>query len=189
MKLVDFSDDSSFLKPLIWQNQKCSLKVGFNIKLLLTFWNLFWNYQCILLQESSAATTLILSERQHFEVLVEVNRNKQNMFKVLALGIWRSISTERWMVMFLSIMKTSIWCFGHIKRKVSLPTPAAILVKLHRTWKHHHHPHPHDENHSGSSPFLFQKSPRNKRVIKNLCCVTQFKLFVTGSSIQSIYLC
>lgn len=37
MKLVDFSDDSSFLKPLIWQNQKCSLKVGFNTKLLLTF--------------------------------------------------------------------------------------------------------------------------------------------------------
>lgn len=42
------------------------LTKGFNTKLLLTFWNMFWNHHCVLWQESSAATTWVLSERRHF---------------------------------------------------------------------------------------------------------------------------
>lgn len=128
-----------FLKPLIWQNQKCSLKVGFNTKLLLTFWNLFWNYHCILLQESSAATTLVLSERQHFEwnssdkkQILEI-KNK-TLLKCLHWGFGIVLAQRsKGMVMLLSFIKTSIWCFGHMKRKVSPPTPDPALME-------HHHP-------------------------------------------------
>lgn len=82
------------------------------------------------------------------------------------MGFWRNIGTEekRDGYVVLSFMKTDPRYFGHIKRKVSLPTfLSPPQLKFLWDMKTPSSSLPHAENHSGFLPFLFQKTQRKKK--------------------------
>lgn len=124
-----------------------------------------------------------------------VNTNKQQnilTLKGLALGFWKSSGTEkkRDSYVILSFMKTGIWYFGHIKRNVSFPTFFSPLhLKFLWDMKTLSSSLPHAENYFGFFAFSVSENTKKKVIIQNLHCMIQFKLFMTGSLIKSIYFC
>ena len=101
---------------------------------------MFWNDHCILLQESSAATPLVWSERRHFvwnSSGDNVQRSTTKDFETsracsgLLEECWHREARDGYAILWFT--QTGIGYFCHIKRKVSFSSPALFFVGYENT--------------------------------------------------------